>query len=194
MGGTKKSGGGGVALFTWCTQSGLDSGLRRCTRVRSGELRLAARAGNRRFWRLSALHAHTKPPYKMNSHRKTPRELNRPGRARTVERAGRVRAVARTVARPAPCAAAFSPLLSERDFEARPIFARRGGRVASVVDLVPPGPAPALRTACRVRSHCRFINRGTEFVRDSGIKWMSGSTKRQCAVPGGPGPVPIPNW
>ena len=32
-----------------------------------------ARAGNRRFGRLSALRAHTKAPYKMNFHRKTPR-------------------------------------------------------------------------------------------------------------------------
>jgi hypothetical protein len=30
-----------------------------------------ARAGNRRFGRLSALRAHTKAPYKTNSHRKT---------------------------------------------------------------------------------------------------------------------------
>ena len=32
----------------------------------------------------------------------------------------------------------------------------------------------------RVRSHCRFINRGTDPLSKSGIKWMSGSTKRQC--------------
>jgi hypothetical protein len=32
----------------------------------------------------------------------------------------------------------------------------------------------------RVRSHCRFRNRGTEYVGDSGITWMSASTKRQC--------------
>ena len=30
-----------------------------------------------------------------------------------------------------------------------------------------------------VRSHCRFRNRGTEYVGESGIKWMSGGTKRQ---------------
>jgi hypothetical protein len=32
----------------------------------------------------------------------------------------------------------------------------------------------------RVRSHCRFRNRSTEYVRESGVEWMSGSTKRQC--------------
>jgi hypothetical protein len=30
------------------------------------------------------------------------------------------------------------------------------------------------------RSHCRFRNRGTEYVSTSGMKWMSGGTKRQC--------------
>jgi hypothetical protein len=38
-----------------------------------------ARAGNRRFWCLSALRAHTKAPYKTDLHRKTLRELKRPG-------------------------------------------------------------------------------------------------------------------
>jgi hypothetical protein len=32
----------------------------------------------------------------------------------------------------------------------------------------------------RVRSHYCFRNRGTEYVRKYGMKWMSGSTKRQC--------------
>jgi hypothetical protein len=32
----------------------------------------------------------------------------------------------------------------------------------------------------RVRSHCRFRNRGTEYVTESGMKWMSGGAKRQC--------------
>jgi hypothetical protein len=32
----------------------------------------------------------------------------------------------------------------------------------------------------RVRSHCCFRNRGTEYISESGIKWMSGSTTRQC--------------
>ena len=32
----------------------------------------------------------------------------------------------------------------------------------------------------RVRSHCRFRNRGTEYVSDSGMKRMSGGTKRPC--------------
>jgi hypothetical protein len=40
----------------------------------------AARAGNRRFWLLSALRAHTKMPYKTDLYRKTLRALKRPGR------------------------------------------------------------------------------------------------------------------
>jgi hypothetical protein len=46
--------------------------------------RAPARAGNRRFWYLSTLRAHTKSPYKMDFHRKTLRALNRPKAARTV--------------------------------------------------------------------------------------------------------------
>ena len=35
--------------------------------------------------------------------------------------------------------------------------------------------------APRVRSHhCRFRNRGTDSLSEFGIKWMGGSTKRQC--------------
>jgi hypothetical protein len=32
----------------------------------------------------------------------------------------------------------------------------------------------------RVRSHCRFRNRGTDYISESGMKWMSGGAKRQC--------------
>jgi hypothetical protein len=32
----------------------------------------------------------------------------------------------------------------------------------------------------RVRSHCRFRNKDTEYVRGSSIEWMSGGAKRQC--------------
>ena len=35
-------------------------------------------------------------------------------------------------------------------------------------------------TRPRVRSHCRFRNRGTEYVSEYGIKWTRGSLKRQC--------------
>ena len=31
----------------------------------------------------------------------------------------------------------------------------------------------------RVRSHCRFRYRATEYVRKSGVKWMSGGATRQ---------------
>jgi hypothetical protein len=52
-----------------------------CQREEGGvAVALAARAGNRRFWRLSALRAHTKAPYKTDLNRKTLRALKRPGR------------------------------------------------------------------------------------------------------------------
>jgi len=44
---------------------------------------MTARAGNRRFWLLSTLRAHTKAPYKTDLHRKTLMALNGPGTART---------------------------------------------------------------------------------------------------------------
>jgi hypothetical protein len=53
--------------------------LLRCTYVTWTERstveieRPTARAGNRRFWLLSALRAHTKAPYKMDFHRKMQR-------------------------------------------------------------------------------------------------------------------------
>ena len=37
-----------------------------------------------------------------------------------------------------------------------------------------------LRGELRVRSPCRFDNRGTDYVRESGMKRVSVSTKRQC--------------
>ena len=45
------------------------------------------------------------------------------------------------------------------------------------------------RSRPRVRSHHRFINRGTKYVRESGMKWMSDSTKQQHdRAPSRPGP------
>jgi hypothetical protein len=45
-----------------------------------------------------------------------------------------------------------------------------------------PDPAQELRAEAegvpRIRSHCRLRSRGTEYVSDSGMKRMSGSTKR----------------
>ena len=50
-----------------------------------------------------------------------------------------------------------------------------------------PGSRRRRRSSPRVRPHCRFRNRGTDYISESGIKWMGGSTKRQCAraLPGG---------
>ena len=43
-----------------------------------------------------------------------------------------------------------------------------------------PGRSTCLAAPPRVRSHCRFIIRGTEHVREPSVKRMSGGTKRQC--------------
>jgi hypothetical protein len=45
-----------------------------------------------------------------------------------------------------------------------------------------PGPLAARATARapRLGLHRRFRYRGTEYVSESGMKWMRGSTKRQC--------------
>jgi hypothetical protein len=40
--------------------------------------------------------------------------------------------------------------------------------------------ALARRPRPGARSHCHSINRGTEGVSESAMKWMSGSTERQC--------------
>jgi hypothetical protein len=42
----------------------------------------------------------------------------------------------------------------------------------------------------RVRSHCRFRNRGTDSLSKSVIKWMSDGTKRQCDQTLPPSPSP----
>ena len=55
------------------------------------QLLQSARAENRRFWRLSALCAHTKAPYKTNLLRRTLRPLERPTMARTVQRVAAAR-------------------------------------------------------------------------------------------------------
>ena len=47
-----------------------------------------------------------------------------------------------------------------------------------------PGLAQPALEGCavdlRVRSHCRFRNKSTQYGREYGMKWMSGSTKRPC--------------
>ena len=46
--------------------------------------------------------------------------------------------------------------------------------------LIPPLRSANCHAGYRVRSHCRFRNRGTKYVSESGMKWMRGNTKRQC--------------
>ena len=82
---------------------------------------------------------------------------------------------------------------SERAASPRPAPRHRCGRPLPAPGH--PGGQPALpalratasplltgmsRSAPRVRSHWRFRNKGTEYVSNSGIKWMRCGTKRQC--------------
>jgi hypothetical protein len=52
------------------------------------------------------------------------------------------------------------------------------------------GPQHLAVVNVKVRSRCRFRYRGTEYARESGIKWMSDGAKRQSdralAAPAGP--------
>ena len=50
-------------------------------------------------------------------------------------------------------------------------------RTISNIPIVDPG---ATLGRARVRSHCRFRNRGTEYVRTFVMEWMGGGTSRQC--------------
>ena len=43
-----------------------------------------------------------------------------------------------------------------------------------------PRPDPNAAHPARVRSHCRFRDRGTEYASEPGVKWRSDGTKRQC--------------
>jgi hypothetical protein len=54
---------------------------------------------------------------------------------------------------------------------------RAGGE--TVVDVLRHA-LPEARVVPRVRSHCRFRKRGIDYLGESGIKQMSGITKRQC--------------
>jgi hypothetical protein len=56
----------------------------------------------------------------------------------------------------------------------------RSRRHTALICVQPADGLAAPRWLRRVPSHCHFRNRGTEYDRDSGKKWMSGSTKRQC--------------
>jgi hypothetical protein len=69
---------------------------------------LPARAGNRRFGRLSALRAHTKAPYKTDLHRKTLMALNRLDRDGADSPADRVEELAERVLQRERCQVIFS--------------------------------------------------------------------------------------
>jgi hypothetical protein len=57
---------------------------------------------------------------------------------------------------------------------------RKLGLLTEAEAVIPPRRCSRCRPEPRVRPHCRFRNRGAEFVSVSGMKWMSGSAKRQC--------------
>ena len=61
------------------------------------------------------------------------------------------------------------------------VLARAGGLARARQSAHDDAPAGGRRRpGARVRSHCRFRYRGTEYVSESGIKWMSGRTKPEC--------------
>ena len=64
----------------------------------------------------------------------------------------------------------------------RPLHRRRHRRHRQALLLRELGARrePADERQPRVRSHCRFRNRGTEYVSGSCIKWIGGGAKRQC--------------
>ena len=70
---------------------------------------------------------------------------------------------------PRPGVRATSALSVAHWFCAAALYVRRG-RVITFLGGV----------WARVRSHCRFRNRGPKYFSESGMKWMSGSAKRQC--------------
>ena len=81
----------------------------------------------------------------------------------------------------------LNPLAERTCFSQVPVPLRGAARPA--LDLRPEQPRPRAAEghaaldplpAGRVRSHCRFRKRCTEYISESGIKWMSGCTKRQC--------------
>jgi hypothetical protein len=51
---------------------------------------------------------------------------------------------------------------------------------ASHLEMLREGPAVCRRARVRVRPHTRFRNRGTDSLRESGMKWVGGGTTRHC--------------
>jgi hypothetical protein len=108
--------------------------------------------GGGRFWPARALRAHTNVPHK-------PRFA--------AENAEERRVLARPASGRGPCCSARRTGSRGRP-PARPGHgsAREGERREA--------------RQPRVRSHCRFRHGCTEYVSESGVKWMGGGTKRQC--------------
>jgi hypothetical protein len=77
---------------------------------------------------------------------------------------------------------------------------RAAWRAARAPRAAPPRPppraprAPRRRARPRVRSHCRFRNRGTEYARAPGMKRMSGAATRQCDRALAAPPPPCTAW
>jgi hypothetical protein len=81
-------------------------------------------------------------------------------------------------------------LLSLLSFSVKITASPRAGRAAALERPAPPAPGgssvkterpqAAAASAPRVRSHCRFRNRGTDYLSTSCMKWMSGNAKRRC--------------
>ena len=67
-----------------------------------------------------------------------------------------------------------------RFIQSRAVPAAPAPRTWSPPPPSPPPPQWARGPRSRVRPHCHFRNRRTEYISESGMKWISGGTKRQC--------------
>jgi hypothetical protein len=78
------------------------------------------------------------------------------------------------------------PMWNSAEVRAAPLAADFGGTRAPRASADPPAPPcsgwrrATAGPAPRIRSQCRFRNRGTDYLSESGIKWTSGSAKGQC--------------
>jgi hypothetical protein len=72
---------------------------------------------------------------------------------------------------------AYTPAQHVQPFQ--PVLPRRHGQLSR---LPPPPPRRRGLGAARVRSHCRFRIRGTDYVREYGVKWMSGIVQSDNAA------------
>jgi hypothetical protein len=127
----------------------------------------------------------------------------RPGRplrrrARAAPEARRRTLGARAARTPTPARSARGSVALSRCTAARPVHTRFANILGASISEATMRPNPRSRStrrsartatssgrplawcaAFRARSHCRFRDRGTEYVSEHGMEWMRGSTKRR---------------